>query len=518
MPVAAAGSSSTITSASLLPSLNAHNTSFLTLLNLIPPKYYLAANEDDDEDGEGGHINTKYMKNKKRKTAEEVKNAKLAEKDKKRAKLDPENLKTVSQVQEERAREEARKQQQGDSDEDDDDEDEDSDGEDVDDDDDDDEDMAAGDLELDDEDDGQSQRKPAARTQLPTTKTTAPPLTQQDSISTLRERLQNKIAGMQNRRRTSGGPSGANMVGLGGGIAAASEADGDDDASVASTRDELLEERRRRRGEVRDNRRRARKEARRQEEAASSSDQKKGPKAKKPSTSAGTGTSLPPSLLVRDSDSTSKQAKPSSSFPVSSDINFSSLQFPEDPTSSKKRRDKQALPSNPKQALEMLQARKEKKQNAAADGEASKDDDPERWAKVQAAARGVKIRDDEKILKKAIKRREKEKSKSSLEWNKRDQDIKDAEAAKQKKRTENLANRKANSKKGGKAGAAAKKKTGGAIGGGKKTKDRKFGGSGSSSKAGGGASRAGFEGRKLGGGSGRGGAKSGGKGKGRGGK
>ncbi|CAO1613957.1 unnamed protein product [Parajaminaea phylloscopi] len=547
--------------ADLVPSLRSHNASFLSLLSLIPPQFYLSPLEED-EDAEQG-LNTKFMKNTKRErkaaAAQAAAQAAADRKDKKRRKLDPEVVsKTVLDVQEERRKkQEAKDGEMGDlsiegmdDDEDDDDEDDDDD-----------------DAQTDsDEDNGDETAVPEGDDEAtPFGRGTQPngqPQTKSDSITSLRQRLADKIAALQSRRGGNG-PSGANAIAVnpngahytngsaGDDDESMADEDGsasllsvDPDASVASTRDELLEERRRKRGEMRDKRRRERKELRRQAatqaaNAAASSSSQKGNQTKNgasgPAATKGVRTSAP-GLLVSEGGDRNGRASAAGSGMDGSDVAFSNLQFAGDEDGKKKKLDRNALPSDPKQALEILQARKKKEaaRKAAQGGETSDGDDAgpssstrtagddaAAWSKATSAAKGVKIRDDEKLLRKAVKRKEKLKTKSSVEWKERQRDVEKKQSDAQQRRQDNLTQRK-EVKKAKKMGKKLptdpkKKKTGGAPGGGKRTKDRKLGsGSASSSRSGkpagrGGSSgagsggRAGFEGKKFGGGGRKGG-------------
>ncbi|CAO3641021.1 unnamed protein product [Cunninghamella blakesleeana] len=73
------------------------------------------------------------------------------------------------------------------------------------------------------------------------------------------------------------------------------------------------------------------------------------------------------------------------------------------------------------------------------------------WQKAVALATGEKIKDDTTLLKKTIKRQEKAKAKSSQEWNKRIEKVKQDEQNKIKKRTDNIQKR-IDAKKARKAG------------------------------------------------------------------
>lgn len=98
-----------------------------------------------------------------------------------------------------------------------------------------------------------------------------------------------------------------------------------------------------------------------------------------------------------------------------------------------------------------------------------------KWQRATLQAEGVKIKDDEKLLRKALKRKEAKKRKSALDWKERQRTVASTIAEKQKRREENLKIRKEN--KGVKRSKQQKMK-------------RKFTGTAGSKK-----SRAGFEGR-----------------------
>lgn len=71
--------------------------------------------------------------------------------------------------------------------------------------------------------------------------------------------------------------------------------------------------------------------------------------------------------------------------------------------------------SNPTQALAQLTARKEKLATLP-DEKRKTVEERERWAKAEARVEGVKVKDHEGNLKKAIKRKEKEKARSKTKW------------------------------------------------------------------------------------------------------
>lgn len=80
------------------------------------------------------------------------------------------------------------------------------------------------------------------------------------------------------------------------------------------------------------------------------------------------------------------------------------------------------------------------------------------WLAARKHAHGERPRDDQNLLKKALKRKEKEKSKSATEWYTRTEGVKVGKEKRQKKREQNLAKRKEEKgKKGGSKGSKPKK-------------------------------------------------------------
>lgn len=90
----------------------------------------------------------------------------------------------------------------------------------------------------------------------------------------------------------------------------------------------------------------------------------------------------------------------------------------------------------------------------------AKETEKSNWKKVLAQAEGIKVKDDEKLLKKALKRKEKQKLKSEIEWKDRKQIVRDTISAKLKRREENLKSRKDNKGKKSKNQPKLKKFTG----------------------------------------------------------
>ncbi|KAK3319824.1 surfeit locus protein 6-domain-containing protein [Cercophora scortea] len=131
-------------------------------------------------------------------------------------------------------------------------------------------------------------------------------------------------------------------------------------------------------------------------------------------------------------------------------------------------------PSDPKTAL--LKFENQKKRLEALDDDKRKEVlEKETWLAARRRAEGEKVLDDESLLKKAVKRKEKSKKKSEREWKDRAKAVEDGIKGRQHKREENIRKRK--EEKGGKgkkkkSGVATKSKSrpgfeGGGFGGGK---------------------------------------------------
>ncbi|RPA84382.1 SURF6-domain-containing protein [Ascobolus immersus RN42] len=120
-------------------------------------------------------------------------------------------------------------------------------------------------------------------------------------------------------------------------------------------------------------------------------------------------------------------------------------------------------PSDAYTALQKISAKKSRIENMPEEKKAAIEE-KETWAKAVKHAAGEKVRDDEKLLKKTLKRQEKQKKKSTKEWGDRKEGVQKSQDARIKKREENIAHR-IEMKKAGKGSkkqkaAAAKKKTG----------------------------------------------------------
>lgn len=121
-------------------------------------------------------------------------------------------------------------------------------------------------------------------------------------------------------------------------------------------------------------------------------------------------------------------------------------------------------PSDAKTALIKVQNQKKRLEDLDAEKRADIQE-KEQWLTARRRVEGDKIRDDESLLKRAVKRKEVDKRKSEKAWRDRSDGVKMAQKQKQKKREDNLQARR-DDKLLGKAGK--KKKKGGAAGAKKK--------------------------------------------------
>ncbi|KAI8335272.1 surfeit locus protein 6-domain-containing protein [Choanephora cucurbitarum] len=361
---------------------------FDDLLRLIPAKFYVMDKGDDA-------INSKFQHNKRKKAPKQA--IKDATKKAKKAKLDPENAKSITQVQEEKAKQ--LKEESSDDDESDDQQDDEASVEDE-------------KMEVDSGAFSGLDDQPAAeKVQEPVH---VQPMEKGD-IDQLRNRLHERINQLRKKRNAPGSSP-----------------------SSPRSREDILAARNKKK-----------------------EDRKKAIKAQKEK-----GNKVAPEELVKfDSKSSSgDKSRPSAdSIKMDGDLFFGKLSVGKD-------QKKKKGPTDAKTQLKMLEAKKEKLEKLKDEDKSKADQakEKEEWNKVIALATGEKPRDDAKLLKKAIKRQEKQKQKSSQEWNKRIDKVKMEEKNKIKKREDNIKAKieeKKNKKRGIKVKPAAKKARPGFEGG-----------------------------------------------------
>lgn len=112
--------------------------------------------------------------------------------------------------------------------------------------------------------------------------------------------------------------------------------------------------------------------------------------------------------------------------------------------------------SDPKGALAKLEAQKKRLANLDAD-KRKEVLEKETWLAARKRAEGEKVRNDESLLKKAVKRKERTKKKSEKEWNDRLDGVKYAQKQRAQKREANIRQRK-EQKQAGKGGKKSKGK------------------------------------------------------------
>ncbi|PPQ79031.1 hypothetical protein CVT25_002340 [Psilocybe cyanescens] len=377
-------------SATLRESLEKHNATFESLLKLIPAQYYIVNDETEEQAA------SKYQKHSKKQKAPKQA-IKEASKKAKREKLDPANHKSIVDIQTEnylKQRETAKGKRKASS--------PDSDSEDED------EDVLMNvDIDMEDLDDGEESGAEEDYAEIQS----LPPA---ESIEVLREKLHNKMALLRR-----GGKARAPLWG------------------EPSDKETLLDERRRQRSAMREKRRKETREKIRREE------EMKGRKKDKNKTDTrDKGNITKTQLLVPDASQNHKLQGPQASMTT---VAYSAL------TGSSKKGQQFKTTADPQQALQQLAARKEK--IAALPEEKRKAiEEKEKWAKAEARLEGVKVHDDEARLKKAAKRKEKEKSKTKKTWEEKKEHVANSIAARQKKRNDNIAmrnERKKDKQKGG---------------------------------------------------------------------
>lgn len=214
------------------------------------------------------------------------------------------------------------------------------------------------------------------------------------------------------------------------------------DGKPAKSRQELLEQRRKKE----EQRKATKKELRRQakeEEARKREEQLRG-----------SGSPLSTDIFSRNSPR-----------PQENSFSFSRLAFEDgtaaDPSISELRDPKKKKgPQDTRTAL--LAAEKKQQRLSGLDAEKRADiAEKDMWLNAKKRAHGERVRDDTSLLKKALKRKEKQKSKSEKEWKDREQAVVKGKEAKQKKREANLQKRREEKGQKGKkkpSGGKGKKK------------------------------------------------------------
>ncbi|KAI7896170.1 surfeit locus protein 6-domain-containing protein [Mucor mucedo] len=364
---------------------------FDNLLKLIPAKFYVM---DKNDDASG-----KFQHNKRKKAPKQA--IKDRTKKAKKAKLDPTNIKSIGELQEEKAKQLIEEQEnKSESDEEEDDEEESSDA--------DEEQIEKMDVEtgafsgLDDS-------TPALAEATTTVEEVNLQPMEKSDIDQLRNRLQARISQLREKRNAPG-------------------------ANTANprSRDDILAARNKKK-----------------------EDRKKAIKAQKEK-----GGKVASEELVKfdDRKPVFNQTRPSAdSVKMDGDLYFGKLAVGATVDQKKKKG-----PTDAKTQLKMLEAKQEKLEKMKGEDKSKAEElmEKEEWNKVLALATGEKLKDDTKLLKKTIKRQEKLKNKSGQEWNKRIEKVKYDEKKHIKKREENIKSKideKMNKKRGIKVKPAPKK-------------------------------------------------------------
>ncbi|KAF9135973.1 hypothetical protein BGX30_011379 [Mortierella sp. GBA39] len=382
--------------------IKAHGSSFDSLLKTIPAQYYITKELSEEEQ------NSKYQHNKKRSAPKQE--IKERTKKAKKAKLDPENNKSVMDIQSAMAA-------GGKDSEDEDEEDEEEDEEDAQMQDSDDDNIVEDDSEAPVIAKSSTHNFEGLLAQVQTASQT--PAQAPKSITELRAKLEERLAKLRGRR---GATAEANA------------------AAKPTSRQAILEARLKRK-----------------------KDKKASQKLAKEKRANGGSEGL----IVKESPDSSAGGRPSaSSINDKGEVRFSKFEF--DGLQKKKRG-----PTDAQGQLKMVEAHKEKLAalQVADPEKASALKEKDTWRKALQLAQGEKVKDDVKLLKKTIKREETFKKKSSKEWGERKSTVTKGKDQKQKRREENLKARIDAAKNKGKkekTGDKAKGGKGGASKGGKK--------------------------------------------------
>lgn len=395
-----------VDSPNALPLLSA---SFSSLVSLIPPKFYLMR-EDDGGLSVGPNSQSRFHEN----AGNGALNKKEVAKAKRIAKLDPVNHVSVETAAALRAR-------GGSSDEDEYEED-DSDNESL-------------PFAVDDDDESDMEDPRIGKRNRPS-ESSGDDNTQDEmealpneglatSVEDLKSRLQNRLAVLRKKRGVK-------------------DDSNESEAALAE---------RKRRGEMRDRRRKERKEQRRAEKdpkevkaaaAPAGNNKKPGDTNVRPQSG---GRNTAPALLVPQPSKAEDEATRKVREAYEVDTSAVDVQYGGQVDEQvQKLAETHKLPRDPKTALAMFQARKEKAERKAEKKRAKLGDNYQAptaadaaWEKATAAAAGVRVRDNEAMLKQAAERKDRAKAKGKAKWDERSQDVKDAQAARQAKREENIA-------------------------------------------------------------------------------
>ncbi|ORZ11844.1 surfeit locus protein 6-domain-containing protein, partial [Absidia repens] len=373
---------------SLSDRISAHSNTFDALLNLIPIKFYITDPSSAEND-------SKYMHNKRKNAPKQA--IKEASKKAKKAKLDPSNQRTVSEIQKEQAEQRAvngkndkkskttKVQPVAAADSDDD--------------------MDVDETEQVKSINGHADFSGLADDSVSQPQHTEPlqPMPPKNEINELKRKLHERIVQQRIKRNAPG--TGTNK---------------------ARSREAILAERLKKK-----------------------QDRKKAIKAQKEK-----GNKVAPEELVKDpTKSAARSGNAADSVKMDGDLVFGKLSVGGTPKKKGAVDIKSQLKKIETQQQKLDKLKSEDKEKAQSMQE--KQD----WQKAIAMATGEKIKDDTTLLKKTIKRQEKIKSKSAQEWNKREDKVKHDEQSKIKKRTENLQKRidSKKDKRSGKKGGSSKK-------------------------------------------------------------